>query len=735
MVLLKGDTGRGKTTILESIFYALYGTLRDQYSHNETTCSVTIHLQPDIVIQRCSGPGRLSLTYGNRTYKNGTEAQEIINSIFGTESVFLAGSYLIQGERCALLTGTNAEKMELLRTISFRGQHSQEAQSRTTAAIKSNASKMIAAETEFIISRRTLDNFLKENAGMEDVNFNIEDLNIDTLVEDIKSLKTALTTVESKYKKVIQLEAQIQVLTSEINKTTLVFMEENLEVDNLQADVDSREKKIADLMFQIKDFEIKREVRASKLKERERFEALRSKLQELDSKWKFSDATFETEMIAFSANQDALNKMKRDLEEFGVTKVGELRSKMGEMTSKIEDGKTLLQELQADLEAKIWNEEKASSLYCPGCNAQVSYENKKLKLLDQSAKFEPRPVKNQDVTLAMVEQKRREVDDLEVKKNKLQANIATLTKISMTLKEETPEDVQRFQAGQERRILKLQLNTLSNGNFETSEVEVVQDLDIASLQSEIMTLRNQIKETQDKITTWKVTRTQIEKHRETKLRLEGLKSELGDQTSSALEAEIANLKVKLEEAKEMHTLAVNIIKKVEIQADFDRKKRTLDQLQQRNGKLREMLAHAKQTDIAILERTVESLNKQVNHLLNAMFPEERKMVVSFSTTKETEKGDERMTCSMTIFYNNVYYKNYKRLSGGEGDRLSMAVMLAINILTDGKFILLDETLKTLDSASRLRVLEVIRTVVEGKKRCLIAAHDITEGSFDSILNF
>jgi DNA repair exonuclease SbcCD ATPase subunit len=111
------------------------------------------------------------------------------------------------------------------------------------------------------------------------------------------------------------------------------------------------------------------------------------------------------------------------------------------------------------------------------------------------------------------------------------------------------------------------------------------------------------------------------------------------------------------------------------------------------------------------------------------------MTVNFSTTKETKTGKERMTCNISIFYKNEHYDSYTELSGGERGGLSIAVMLAINSLTDGKVIMFDETFKTLDSPFEICVLTMLKNYVGNKKICIISGHNMLEGVFDSIKHF
>jgi DNA repair exonuclease SbcCD ATPase subunit len=133
VILLSGASGTGKSTILSALEYLLYGKLRKISSFEQTKTIVTLEydgiavkefadgegVHPDsITIMRRRDPSMLQLDCGDRIYKD-DEAQAIIDKLFGTEDVFLASSYLKQGERSILLDGKNADKMLLVEQFAF----------------------------------------------------------------------------------------------------------------------------------------------------------------------------------------------------------------------------------------------------------------------------------------------------------------------------------------------------------------------------------------------------------------------------------------------------------------------------------------------------------------------------------------------------------------------------------------------------------------------------------------
>lgn len=133
--LLKGDSGKGKTTILEAMRWCLFGNLRNIYpmgfkpsSSNQTSVVMDFpHLKMKR-IERSQPPEILrvyvlkdSVSEGESPYQilESEEGQRYIESIFSTKSIWEISSYLSQGDRCPLMTSSNAEKMNLLCEILF----------------------------------------------------------------------------------------------------------------------------------------------------------------------------------------------------------------------------------------------------------------------------------------------------------------------------------------------------------------------------------------------------------------------------------------------------------------------------------------------------------------------------------------------------------------------------------------------------------------------------------------
>ena len=80
LTMISGDSGKGKTTILKGIAYAMYGKIRKPYSHGKKSCQVTLEMG-GLEIMRSNSPNILKVRR-NETEYVGEAAQGLIKLHF-----------------------------------------------------------------------------------------------------------------------------------------------------------------------------------------------------------------------------------------------------------------------------------------------------------------------------------------------------------------------------------------------------------------------------------------------------------------------------------------------------------------------------------------------------------------------------------------------------------------------------------------------------------------------------
>ncbi len=114
--LIVGESGKGKSSILNAISFVLYGgTGTRNISDGETTCRVSLHLN-EMIIERSCKPTHLTFSRGDETYEDDA-AQQFINDFFGRH--FECISYIHQTVNKSFLSLGPSEKLELLETVLF----------------------------------------------------------------------------------------------------------------------------------------------------------------------------------------------------------------------------------------------------------------------------------------------------------------------------------------------------------------------------------------------------------------------------------------------------------------------------------------------------------------------------------------------------------------------------------------------------------------------------------------
>jgi len=134
----------------------------------------------------------------------------------------------------------------------------------------------------------------------------------------------------------------------------------------------------------------------------------------------------------------------------------------------------------------------------------------------------------------------------------------------------------------------------------------------------------------------------------------------------------------------------------------------------------------------ILENLLVEINNNLNEILTRLFNEP--ITVNISTMKQI-KTTERIKpdINLEIFYKDCMFSNIDSLSGGEKSRLSLALMVVFSLIGKSPFLLLDESLSSLDSENKEKSIDVLRDYLDNK--LIIAVnHDTSYGIYDSVVH-
>ena len=120
ITLISGPSGIGKSTILQAIYWGLYGSLRHAYHHAHKNEKYSVILEfKDFIIYRQGHPNLLRITLSDGNKYEDKVAQQIIDHSYQSKEIWKSCSYLDQGGRCTLISASNAERMDLLNKLAF----------------------------------------------------------------------------------------------------------------------------------------------------------------------------------------------------------------------------------------------------------------------------------------------------------------------------------------------------------------------------------------------------------------------------------------------------------------------------------------------------------------------------------------------------------------------------------------------------------------------------------------
>jgi len=269
--LVSGQSGAGKTTILEAFIYGMYDGVSKPEKFATKKCLVWIFIR-DLIIYRQKDPivflvwKRIKDTNPNGTVTEvlkqyvGDDGQAVVNSIYGNLKVFLSTSYLRQKEFSPFLSGTDTEKLQIIKDVAFKGAEYDDIKTPIKLKTQQLGEQYTMIKAQLDMAIRAMQNFDLKNPTI--VQYQVPE-NTDDVMNKVKELRMQFYSLDEDFKAAVQREA-------------------NATVYKQQAD--SCKAKQNQLLIQQNQINIT---------------AIRDKLKELEVKLKeFSDASFDGEKIA-----------------------------------------------------------------------------------------------------------------------------------------------------------------------------------------------------------------------------------------------------------------------------------------------------------------------------------------------------------------------------------------------------------------------------------------------------
>lgn len=133
-----------------------------------------------------------------------------------------------------------------------------------------------------------------------------------------------------------------------------------------------------------------------------------------------------------------------------------------------------------------------------------------------------------------------------------------------------------------------------------------------------------------------------------------------------------------------------------------------------------------------LQTTVDSINESMNAVLEDIFDKPIKVILQlYKKNKTNEKV--KASVNLNIQYDGNEYDSIAKLSGGEKDRVSFALTLALSRINGCPLLFLDETMTSLNDTLRTACIESVKKFLGNSKTILCINHEDVEGNYDNVI--
>jgi DNA repair exonuclease SbcCD ATPase subunit len=773
--LLSGRSGKGKSTILNAIVFAVTGKGKNITTFQKKSTTVTLVIRNidikdtrnTLSITRTRGPNRLVVEREDHKYED-DEAQAIIDSVFGTE--FCNTSYIDQENTNSFVFLSPSEKMEFLETLLLRHYHIDEMKEK----VKESVTKAKFSHASFESKFTTLSEMKEKMTCFEQLDLVIDDKihvtsgNVQKLLEKIKNN----LDISEKNNKSIALKIK------KAEQEFIASAKHSEKIQSITAIIDDTSEQLASLgekSILLTEFESLTQVKANCIAFRSYF-----KMMELDRK--INDAKAKTENLRqkyteMTSSLHPLPTLRQSI--LRLEKANGIISSLLELEESIQDiqdpeeikriSQTIedMKNKKADVQKDLTN---AQTCYkCPSCDKTLKFAAQKLTVDSVGCSEEDKQKMQKNIiSLAnSIESLERDLDSMKKRQTLHEKNESEYNRLFDSLEEllslPTGETIQ-----QEDIDAKIEEYRSYIGVHEKSS-RLLQTIDSDRLMEEWVKERNSLncdnytnntnhtieslEENEEKysstLTKMSSVKEKIDRIRSLTAKLDAYTKEKNIFSDKLSEIpEISNLEADREKhdtykkKTEQYRLYIQQLedwircnesneKYMAIERDISLARKNRDDMMERIRGLVKLRDHIKNAEQKSLTEFINSLNRHASIYIEEFFPDED-ITVELKTTQEGKtSGKEKITLNFDVNYRKMT-GDLSFLSGGEKDRVNLAFTLAFSELVDTKMLMLDECISSLDSETTNVVLENVKEKYRDKL-VIVVSHQANLGFFDSII--
>jgi len=683
MCAISGQNGAGKSSLLDSITWCLWGTSRlgdssdslVRLGQNQMWVEFSFQLDDHIYIVRRTrtlkggGSTILELHSNSHNLTEGTikvTQQKIIDTLHLTYETFTNSSFLRQGHADEFTTKGATDRKRILADILGLAHYD-------------------------LLEEKAKEKSKEVGTRIQLLEYQL--LEIDAELSQKQQREKALTEAEAEAEKT---EKQLDEVEKEIK---LIDLEREITATKLQALQDAQvrlknsQQELSDLKIQISLKEKAQEEYQTVLGQRKIIEENYQKLQSLQSN-KEKIELKRSELIKVKDELSALRKNLVDLEE-------RRNRKTTSLEISIKEHQTENQQLQEQV-----NHLKSHKDSCPTCGQTIGQEKNKeiidkdeIKITENNSK-----IKNLEEEITKVKAFKlplqQEVDEKENQAAKLEKETAEWEKIH-----------------QEILSIDKYLNLYNKLQQAETAVKTHQET-ITDLKKIYESKADQVEKELEGLTKLTVYENQLLEIRQKLQGKETVKQDLM-QRAKQKRSEAGAAKELVSRATQLESLQKErLLEKTGLQKDRE----AFEELAAAFGK--------KGIQAMIIETAIPEIEEETNRLLDRLT--EGRMKVRFETQRETKGkvgGEHGIIETLDIIISDeMGERPYEAFSGGEKFRVNFAIRLALSKLLTHRagaklqFLVIDEGFGTQDAQGRGRIIEVINAIKNDFEKIVIITH-------------
>jgi len=767
LTLLDGHSGVGKSTVLRSIIWCLYGkpkTSAKEKTHVEITVSKRLR------ITRSKKPNELKVTTEDGTYYD-NEAQSIIYKHFSSQRIFEIASYIPQKSWNVFFSLNNNEKMKVLNTMAFGDSDPSDFISKLDAHLSITSKDKNKVDIEVDKIKQLLESHVDRYIKDREI-YNVEE-------SEINELETYLKELKDKKQKIIELkEKKRKILTKlELLKKEEKEIKERIKKDSpfvdlnvLKEEIEELSKEESSCLIQIK--ETKRNLQLVTEIEKVKSKIIGSRLNKETNhkRYKLEELKHAQKVeLQFQRNEEIARKLGVNYNEKEINeKIDELQRliEIQPQLQQIQSNRGALVKLyeqdyeipnKESLELELEKQKKRLNLLqlsldileCPKCFASLRYKDKKLvesevqrsdvkeiqatrtriselqSRIEEAKELIKASQINKETYLALKDTKQltKQGSQKILKLVSLLRSIEFIEKPQPSVKEIT-ENIEYFTNVDKLKELEsyLKPSTVNVSVLEQKAKKLKHEIEGKRNILENETLQLRLKE-ELKSKLSKVSK-EIKRH---ELELEAIQETEKEEGIETCDSNVDEYENECERVKEEIEFSKHCFYYCELYAKLKTIKEEQNKLQKRYLNLSKLKQIAIDVECQKLQELVDTLNEYMEEYLSFLFMEpiclELKLQKELKTTKNVKPQ-----VNLSIFYKGNEYDNISQLSIGEADRVSLALTLAFSKVVGTNILMLDESMVSFEIGLRGKCLELIREMQIENVICV--EHVSVEGDFD-----